>query len=197
MKFPVGKQSSNNYFFAPKNFQSHTLVLVILSLFFASWFFMYYRHTNKRIQLYNQEINTLKKQQNSLSSNKQMNKKLGEKINELKNNLNFFSTDLPFRNRSLPQSQMIAIARAAQKIGLVLESCIAQKEKNKDWFFKQNVTYNVRGKTKEIALFVNKIKKLGSSFKCKKFVFNKTQDLSAHLECVLQLLTFSSKFQSV
>ena len=155
---------------------------------------MYYMHINKRIKKYQQEVQRLKTKRHTLYQIKKQKRELDGSIRNLKIKLRSSHSNFIAQEKQLPQKQMILIAQEAQKSGLTLESCIAQKEKNKQWFSKQNITYNIKGQTEGVLHFINKIKKIAHSLKCKKLAFQKNGKTISHLECVLQLINFHSRY---
>jgi len=187
------KHSSRLMKYQPRLFKSLTprqwyaLTFITLCMLSMSWLFLYYLKVDARIDRYKYAMKTMQKQHRIFIKTKTETKNLTNLIRKLKNNIK--SLSLNNKNQHKQCQQMTGIAQCAQKIGLSLNSCIAQKTKIKTWFSKQNVAYDVTGSSQQISQFISILAR-DHHLKCKQLTFKKEPANRAHLICTLQFLNF-------
>lgn len=162
--------------------QWYALTFITLCMLSMSWLFLYYLKVDARIDRYKHDMKTIQKQHRIFIKTKTETKHLTNLIRKLKSNIR----SLSLNNKN---QQMTGIAQCAQKIGLSLNSCIAQKTKIKNWFSKQNVAYDVTGSSQQISQFISILAR-DHHLKCKQLTFKREPANRAHLICTLQFLNF-------
>ncbi|MCK5632554.1 hypothetical protein KAH94_02310 [bacterium] len=173
--------------------KNHTIILSIVIGVLCFLSFSYYFKNKNAITNYKNEIINLEKKQKIVALTRKENKKIKQSIKKLQIQLKELPEHLIYQDTCYSKQQLSLITHYAHTIGLCINSCIVEKLKNKKWFNKQNVIYDLTGTLAQINQFIKKIQSKKQSLKCKNFDFNQTEKNKSNLKCTLQLISFKEK----
>lgn len=170
-----------------------TFLLAGVCLVVFLWFFSYYSQNQDLILRRSFEIKNLETQQKTLAKTKSLQVKLEQTIKELKLKLRNTENNTLVTHPQKPSTYMTEFAHKICKTGLRLDSCIVQKQKNKNWFTQHNIVYEMTGLDEQITKFIQDVRKSNYAIRCTNVALKKIDPQNTHLACTLQFLIFKGK----